>query len=92
MICLLKVIQSLIQQIKQNLVETQSYPFGVDIIKMVLDELHGGVEVSLVELIGDVPANGSKLASLLHGGVEEGNTVQHGLPHGHVAVLQLLLM
>ena len=58
---------------------------------MVLDELNSGVEVSLVELIGDVPADGAKLASLLHGGVQEGYAVQHGLPHGHVAVLQLFL-
>ena len=39
---------------------------------MVLDKLHAGVEVCLVELIGDVPTERTKLATLLqHGGETE---------------------
>ena len=58
---------------------------------MVLYELYAGGEVRLVELVGDVPAQGSKLASLLHGGVEEGHCKECRLPLGHGAVVQLLL-
>ena len=54
---------------------------------MVLHKLDGGVEVALVELIRNVPADGSELAPLLHRRVEERYPVQDGLPHGHVAVL-----
>ena len=58
---------------------------------MILHKLHGGREIRLVELIWDVPTDGSKLPPLLHGGVEESHTVQHGLPLCHVADVQLVL-
>ena len=59
---------------------------------MVLDKLHGGVEVGLVELVGDVPAQRPVLPPLLHRAVEEGHTVQHGLPLHHVADVQQVLV
>ena len=58
---------------------------------MVLHELDHGSEVSLVELVGDVPAQRAELSSLLHCGVHEGHSIQHGLPLREVADLQLLL-
>ena len=58
---------------------------------MVLDELYAGCEVSLVELVGDIPPQGAELASLLHGGVKEGHGKEQGLPLRHGAVVQLLL-
>ena len=58
---------------------------------MVLDKLYGGVQIALVELVRDVPADGSELSPLLDSGVQEGHAVEHWLPHGHVAVLQLFL-
>ena len=50
---------------------------------MVLDELDGGGEVGLVELVRYVPADRSELASLLHGGVEERDGVEQRLPLRH---------
>ena len=50
-----------------------------------------GIEVSLVVLVGDVPAKRTKLASLLDSGVEESHSVIHGLPLGEVGILQVLL-
>ena len=47
---------------------------------MVLNELHGGGKVRLVELVGYIPAERAELASLLHGRVQEGNAEEHGLP------------
>ena len=59
---------------------------------MVLDELYGGAEVWLIELVWDVPADWSKLPAFLHGGVEEGDAVKHGLPLRHVSDVQQLLI
>lgn len=42
------------------------YLFGVHVVKVVLYKLHTGSKVSLVKLVGDVPAEGPKLSSLLH--------------------------
>ena len=36
-----------------------------------LDELEGGGQVTLVELVGHIEANGTKLAPFLHDGVQE---------------------
>jgi len=41
------------------------YPFDVQIVEMVLNELYSGSEVGLVKLVRNVPANWTKLASLL---------------------------
>ena len=43
---------------------------------------HTDPEIGLVELVGDVPAKRSKLASLLHQGVEEAQTKEK-LPPDH---------
>lgn len=64
---------------------------GVYVIQMVLNKLDSGSKVSLVELVGDVPSNGSELPPLLDSGMEEGHSVQHGLPLRKVGILQLFL-
>lgn len=58
---------------------------------MILHKLHAGVVVRGVELVGDVPAQGAELAALLHDGVQEADTVQHGLPLRHVGDIQEVL-
>ena len=58
---------------------------------MVLYKLHGGRQIGLVELVGDVPADGAKLPAFLHCGMEEAHAVQHGFPLRHVGDVQLLL-
>ena len=58
---------------------------------MVLHKLNAGVVVGGVELIRDVPAQGAKLAALLDDGVQESDTVQHGLPLRHVGDVQEVL-
>lgn len=68
-----------------------SYPLQVKTVQQVHDVLGAGVEVSLVVFVRDVPAEGTKLASLLHGGVEEGHGVVHGLPLREVGEVQSLL-
>lgn len=64
----------------------------IDIVQVVLDELYGGAEIRLVELIGDVPADWTKLPALLHGGMEEGDPVQHWLPLHHVRYIKQFLV
>ena len=64
---------------------------GVHIIEVILHKLYTGGEISLVELIGDIPAEGPELPSLLHGGVQEGHRVQDRLPLWQVGVVKLLL-
>ena len=68
-----------------------TYPLQVHIIQVVLHELDHGGEVSLIELIRDVPTQWAKLPSLLHRSVHKGHSIQHGLPLREVADLQLLL-
>ena len=63
----------------------------VHVVEVVLHELYGSREVGLVELVGNVPSNRSELPAFLHCTVQEGHTVQHGLPLRHVADLKLLL-
>jgi len=43
---------------------------------VVLDKLDSGGKVCLVKLVRYVPADRSKLASLLHGGMKKGDGVQ----------------
>ena len=64
---------------------------GVQVVQVVHHELVAGREVSPVELVGDVPADGTVLPPLLHDGVEEGHGVQHGRPGGVVGVVQVVL-
>ena len=63
----------------------------VHVVQVVLHELDAGVVVGGVELVGDVPAQGAKLASLLDNGVQEAHSVQHGLPLRHVGDVQEVL-
>lgn len=67
------------------------YFFGINVVKMVLHELNSCCEIRLVELVGYVPSDWSKLPPLLDGGVEEGNTVQHRFPLRQVADVELVL-
>lgn len=78
-------------QISNPLKKNNPHLLGVYVIQMVLNKLDSGSKVSLVELVGDVPSDGSELPPLLDGGMEEGNPVQHGLPLWQVGVLQLFL-
>jgi len=55
---------------------------------MVLHELDCGVEVRLVELVGDVPAERAELASLLQDCVHEGDGVEKWTPLGGVRHFQ----
>lgn len=58
---------------------------------MVLDELHSGIKVRLIEFIRDVPPQRTKLAPLLDSGVQESHGIQHGLPLGPGAHIQQVL-
>ena len=58
---------------------------------MVLNELDAGTEVRLVEFIRYVPPKRSELPPLLNGGVEEGDSVQQGLPLWEIRDVQLVL-
>ena len=69
----------------------ERYLLGINIIEMVLDELHAGRKVSLVEFVRDVPAQGTELPSLLDGSVQEGHCVKHWLPLVEVGDVQLFL-
>ena len=58
---------------------------------MVLNEVDGRGEVRLVELVGDVPTDRSKLLPLLKSCVQEGNSVQEWFPLRHVDCFQKIL-
>lgn len=68
------------------------YLFNVHVVKVVLNELDSGVEVGLVELVGDVPPQRSVLSPLLYRTVEERHSVQHWLPLHHVTDIQKVLV
>lgn len=69
-----------------------AYLLDVHVVQVVLNKLHGGVEVSLVELVGDVPAQGAEFTPLLDRRVEEHHPVQHGPPLDHVTDIQQVLV
>lgn len=58
---------------------------------MVLHKLDGSSEIRLVELIWNIPSDWSELSSLLHCGVEEGNSVKCRFPLWQVVDIQLIL-
>lgn len=58
---------------------------------MILNELHSGGKVGLIEFVGNVPAERAELASLLNGRVQEGDTEEHGLPVGQIADVEHVL-
>lgn len=66
--------------------------FNVHVVQVVLNKLNSGVEVSLIELVGDVPSQGPVLPPLLHRAVEKSHSVQHRLPLHHVADIQKVLV
>lgn len=68
------------------------YLFNVHVIKVVLNKLDSGVEVGLVELVGDVPPQRSVLSPLLYRAVEKRHSVQHWLPLHHVTDIQKVLV
>ena len=70
---------------------TCMYLLGVQIIQMILHKLYSCSKVRLVELVWNVPAYGTKLPSLLHGGMKESDSVERRLPLGHVTNVQLIL-
>lgn len=59
---------------------------------MVLYKLNGGIKVSLIELIGDVPSQRSVFSPLLHCAVEKSHSIQHWLPLYQVANFQKVLV
>ena len=67
------------------------HPLKVQVIQVVLYKLYACTQIGLVELVGYVPPQGTKLPPLLHGGVEEGHRVQHRLPLLEVGDVQLVL-
>ncbi len=76
----------------QTLEKRHRYLFDVHVIKVVLNKLDCGVEVGLIELVGDVPSQRSVLSPLLHRAVEKCHSVQHWLPLHHVADVQKVLV
>lgn len=73
-------------------VASSAHLFNVHVIQVVLDKLDGGVEVGLIELVGNVPSQRTVLPPLLHCAVEKGHSVQHRLPLHHVADIQKVLV
>lgn len=59
---------------------------------MVLYKLDGGIKVSLIELIWNVPSQRPVLSPLLHCAVEKSHSIQHRLPLHHVADFQKVLV
>lgn len=68
------------------------YLFNVHVIEVVLHKLDGGIEVGLVELVGDVPPQRAVLSPLLYCAVEKCNSIQHGLPLHHVTDIKQVLV
>lgn len=64
---------------------------GIHLVQMVLDELNAGREVSLVKLVGYVPAQWTELAPLLDDGVEEGHRIEQRGPLGGRCVVEEVL-
>lgn len=53
---------------------------GINVVQMILYELHSSSEIRLVELVWDVPSDWSKLSPLLYSGMKESNSIQNWLP------------
>ena len=68
------------------------YLFDVHVVQVVLNKLHGGIEVGLVELVGDVPSQRTVLPPLLYRTVEKGHCVEHRLPLHQVTDVQRVLV
>ena len=57
-----------------------SYLAGIHLIEIVLNELNRGIEIGLIEFVGNVPAEWPEFTSLLHDRVQEGHGVQQRTP------------
>ena len=64
---------------------------GIDVVEMVVTELHARLPIGRVELVRNVPAQWSELPSLLHYRVHERHAIEHGLPLRQVADVQKIL-
>lgn len=58
---------------------------------MLLQEPHGSHEISLVEVVGNIPAERAELFTLLEDGVEESQRVQQPSPLRSATVLQYII-
>ena len=74
---------------RKNLSHT--YSFDIHIVEVILYKLDAGVEISRVELVGNIPPEGTEFPAFLHGGMQEGHTVQHGFPLRHVGDVEEVL-
>lgn len=68
------------------------YLFNVHVIEVVLNKLDSGVEVGLVELVGDIPSQRAVLSPFLYRAVEKCHSIQHWLPLHHVTDIQKVLV
>lgn len=68
-----------------------SHLLDIHVIQVILDKLNGCIEIGLVKLIWDVPAQRSILSPLLNSRMKECHTVQHWPPLDHVAHIQKIL-
>ena len=64
---------------------------NVQVVEVILYELNTRGVISLVELVGNVPAERAELSSLLHCRVEEGDGEQQRLPLSHVDYVEEIL-
>ena len=69
-----------------------TYLSRVDVIQVVLNELDGGAEITLIELVRDVPADRAELSPFLNRGMQERYAVQHRLPLHHVCDVEQFLI
>ena len=53
---------------------------SIHFIEIVLYELNGGVEVRLIEFVGDVPAEWTEFASLLNDGMQKCDGIKQRTP------------
>lgn len=63
----------------------------IHIVEMILYELNAGSEVSLIELVGNIPTQRTELPPLLHHCVQEGDGVQQRRPLRLTRVVQEVL-
>ena len=61
------------------------------VIQMVVAELHTGLPIGRVELVGNVPAERTELPAFLHHRVHEWDAVEHRLPLWQVAHIEEIL-
>lgn len=70
-----------------SIIHLSAHLLRIHVVEVVLDKLYRGLEVRLVELVGDVPAEGAVLPSFLDHRVEEGGGVEESRPLVGVGVV-----